>query len=119
MLGWKSGDADVRAWIGGGNLAAGFDFTGERFSDLAGLGFTLFSFNNVAIDTAKDFNTTLTGRYLIFAPALYNTAGADSTYDYFKISQIAGEYKVSEPGTAALLGIALAGFWANRRRRKN
>ena len=119
MIGWKSGDADIRAWIGGGNLAAGFDFTGEKFSDLAGLGFTLFSFNNVAIDTAKDFNTTLTGRYLIFAPALYNTAGADSTYDYFKISQIAGEYKVSEPGTAALLGIALVGFWANRRRRKD
>lgn len=119
MIGWKSGDADIRAWIGGGNLAAGYDFTGDKFSDFASLGFTLFSFNNVAIDTSKDFNTDLTGRYLILAPALYNTAGADSTYDYFKISQIAGEYKVSEPGTAALLGIALAGFWANRRRRKS
>jgi hypothetical protein len=127
MIGWKYGDADVRAWIGGDNLAAGYNFTGVGFSDLTSLGFTLFTFNNVATDTAKNFNTALTGHYLIFAPALYNTGGSDSNYDYFKISQIAAQYAgpppqqpdnpVSEPGTAALLGIALAGFWANRRRK--
>ena len=127
MIGWKSGDADVRAWIGGDSLAAGYNFTGVGFSDLASLGFTLFSFNNVATDTAKNFNTALTGHYLIFAPALYNSGGADSNYDYFKISQISAQYvgtppqhpdnPVSEPGTAALLSIAFAGFWANRRRK--
>lgn len=129
-IGWKSGDADIRAWIGGENLGAGYDFTGERFSDLAGLGFTLINFSNVSVDTFKSFNMDLTGRYLIFAPQLYNTDGYDRRYDYFKISQIAGEpgvvvippdpdpqTPVTEPGTAALLGIALAGFWANRRRK--
>jgi hypothetical protein len=124
MIGWKSGDADIRAWIGGETLAANYNFTGTEFSDLAGLGFTMFSFNNVATDTAKNFNTDLIGRYLIFAPQTYNSGGSDRNYDYFKISQIKGEYitvlpqtPVSEPGTVALLGIALAGLWANRRRR--
>lgn len=130
MIGWKNGnngDTDVRAWIGGDSLAAGYNFTGVGFSDLASLGFTLFTFNNVALDTAKNFNTALTGQYLIFAPALYNSGGADRNYDYFKLSQIAAQYAgpppqqpdnpVSEPGTAALLGIAFAGLWANRRRK--
>jgi hypothetical protein len=121
MIGWKQsgGDADMRAWIGGGSLAAGYDFTGKDVADLSGLAFTLFTFNNVAVDTLKLFNTQLTGRYLILAPQLYDVRNvADANYDYFKISQIRGTEptQVSEPGTAALLGIALAGFWANRRR---
>ncbi|GAB1718392.1 MAG: hypothetical protein NTAFB09_01230 [Nitrosospira sp.] len=124
MIGWKSGDADIRAWIGGDTLAAGYNFAGTAFSDLASLGFTMFSFNNVAVDTVKNFNTDLTGRYLIFAPQPYNSGGGDKNYDYFKISQIKGEYitvlpdtPVSEPGTLALMGIALAGLWAKGRRR--
>ena len=76
------------------------------------------------------FNADITGRYLVFAPALYNTGGTDRSYDYFKISQVRGEpltvienppdplpqEAVPEPGTLALLGIGLAGFWIQRKR---
>ena len=131
MIGWKQGDADIRAWIGGETLPAGYNFTGESFSDLAGLGFTSFSFNNVATDTLMSFNTDLTGRYLIFAPALYDTGGADKNYNHFKISQIGAEpltmldnpptgplpqNKLPEPGALTLLGIGMAWLWTQRRR---
>jgi hypothetical protein len=129
-IGWKQGDSDIRAWIGGESLGEGYDFTGERFSDLAALGFTLVNFNNVGVDTFKSFNTDIVGRYVIFAPQRFNTNGYDNKNDYFKISQIRGvagivvnppdpdpQNPVSEPGTVALFGIALAGLWANRRRK--
>jgi hypothetical protein len=124
MIGWRFGDADIRAWIGGEDLRAGYNFTDKRFSDLAGLGFTSFSFSNVAVDTLVSFNTDLAGRYLIFAPALYDTPDADKKYDYFMISQVVVEnppdtipQEVPEPGILGLLGITLAGLWSQRRRR--
>jgi hypothetical protein len=129
-IGWRSGDSDIRAWIGGETLGAGYDFAGERVSDLAGLGFTLFNFSNVSINTFISFNTSLTGYYLILAPQQVGN-GFDKREDYFKISEIAGtpppvvvpprdpdpQVEIPEPGTAALLGIALAGLWASRRRK--
>jgi hypothetical protein len=69
------------------------------------------------------------GRYLIFAPQPYDSNGADRKHDYFGISQITGEYatpvapaeveviaQVPEPGTPALLCIALAALLISRRR---
>lgn len=121
-IGWKFFDSDIRAWVGGEDLGAGYNFEGVKFADLAGLGFTSENFNNVPINTQRSLDSDATGLYLILTPRHYN--------DFFKISQITGERgivvpppppdpqnPVPEPGTAALLGIALAGFWANRRRK--
>ena len=123
MIGWKNTDADIRAWIGGESLGTDYDFTDQRVSDLTGLGFTSFRFDNVSVDTLNLFNMELTGRYLILAPQIFNIRNlSDNQYDYFKISRITGSgtdpippAEIPEPGTAALLGIALVGLWANRR----
>jgi hypothetical protein len=123
MIGWKNTDADIRAWIGGESLGANYDFTDQSVADLTGLGFTSFRFDNVSVDTLNLFNTELTGRYLILAPQIFNIRNlSDNQYDYFKISGITGSgadpippAEIPEPGTAALLGIALVGLWANRR----
>ncbi len=109
-IGWKSNDSDISAWVG--TLANGFDFTGTRFSDLAGLGFTLSNFSNVPTNTTQSLGSNV-GNYLILAPR------ADSNSEYVKISGVSGSTptQVPEPGMLALFGIALVGFCANMRRR--
>lgn len=121
QIGWKSSDADITAWIGGNSLGANYDFTGTHFSDLAGLGFTKFTFNNVPVNTTQDLDPDTIGRYLIIAPTEFDPStncgrrgrSACDQYDYFKISQISGDEPVTvpEPGTLALFGVALFGFW--------
>ncbi len=121
QIGWKSTDADITAWIGGNSLGANYDFTGKHFSDLAGLGFTKFTFNNVSVNTTQDLDPDTIGRYLIIAPTEFDSRtncgprhrSACDQYDYFKISQISGDEPVTvpEPGTLALFGIAIFGFW--------
>ncbi|ODT76469.1 MAG: hypothetical protein ABS69_09530 [Nitrosomonadales bacterium SCN 54-20] len=49
MIGWKSGDAGARTWIVG-RRSRGIT-SSAKFLDLPGLGFTSFSFRNVAIET--------------------------------------------------------------------
>jgi len=109
-IGFRHNDSDISAYIG--DLAAGFDLTGRRFSQLAGLGFTKINFNNVPVDSTRLFGSN-TGNHLILA------ARTNHSNDYVKVSQINGQTttQVSEPGMLALFGIALVGFWANRRRK--
>ncbi len=114
-IGWRYNDSDISAWVG--TLAGGYDFTGTKFSDLAGLGFTKFNFSNVPTNTTRSLGSTPNvGNYLILAPR------ADRNLEFVKISQISGQIpippaSVSEPGILALFGIALIGFWANKRRK--
>ncbi len=124
QIGWKQNDADIRAWIGGNTLAAGYNFSGEKFSNLSTLGggFTALNFLNVPTNTTQNFGTTgIAGRYLILAAAPYDRDGYDKKFDYFKISQVSGAEplptnQVPEPGILALLGIAMAGFGFGRKR---
>jgi hypothetical protein len=97
-------------------LAAGFDFTGKKFADLAGLGFTKLDFSNVPTNTTQSLGS-LAGNFLILAP---NFA---SSNDYVKIDQISGfippppPTKISEPGILMLMGVALIALGACRSRR--
>lgn len=118
-IGWRYSDSDISVWIGGESLSANYDFTGKKFSDLANLGFTKFDFNNVPINTFQSL-TNVAGHYLLIAPKV-NGGGND----FFKISQISGEMtstrtppaEVPEPNNIALIGIALIGLWATRRKK--
>lgn len=113
-IGWKSNDSDISAWVG--SLAAGFDFTGKKFADLAGLGFTKLDFSNVPTNTTQSLGS-LAGNFLILAP---NSA---SSNDYVKIDQISGfippppPTNISEPGILMLMGVALIALGACRSRR--
>ena len=99
-------------------MAAGFDFTGQKFADLAGLGFTKMDFSNVPTNTTQSLGS-LAGNFLILAPNF----AADSKSDYVKIDQISGfippppPTNISEPGMLALIGIALVALGACRNRR--
>ena len=61
-IGWRSNDSDIRIWAGGSG--AGLDLEGSTIEDLEdSLGFTqLPDFWNVAVNTATDLNTDVTGR---------------------------------------------------------
>ncbi len=120
-IGWHYRDSDISAWIG--SLAADYDFTGVKFSDLAGLGFSKKNFSNVPNDTSSSLKP-LAGNYLILAPQTNSNSN-----DYVKISQINGEVlsnviepetnvtqnNVSEPGILALLFAAFVSFWLSRK----
>ncbi|MCB1947510.1 hypothetical protein [Nitrosomonas sp.] len=108
-IGWRHNDSDLSVWIG--SLTAGYDFTGVRFSDLSGLGFTNSYYGNVPINTLNSLDQ-VPGNYLIIAPA------SDSNSEYVKISQISGELpnRVSEPNILMLFVISWLSLWISRKR---
>ncbi len=108
-IGWRQNDSDISTWVG--TLAANYDFTGTRFSDLAGLGFTKIDFTNVLVNSPRSLGGAV-GNYLILAPR------ADGNSDYFKVSAISGRIptQVSEPGILVLFAVTLLGLGASRRR---
>ncbi|SER75877.1 PEP-CTERM protein-sorting domain-containing protein [Nitrosomonas sp. Nm51] len=108
-IGWRRNDSDISAWVG--SLSADYDFTGVRFSGLAGLGFTKTNFNNVPTNTLRSLGSYV-GNYLILAPK------QDSNSEYVKIRQINGNIpnQIPEPGTLILFAAAALGLWIGKRR---
>jgi hypothetical protein len=119
-LGWLQTDSDVQAWVGGSSLASNYDFrnacfSGTGCSTLASLGFTEITStitgngNDVPLNTATNFNTASSGRYLIMTGALgVNNVSADN--DFFKISAISATKLppgVPAPSALLLLGLGL------------
>ncbi|SET33578.1 PEP-CTERM protein-sorting domain-containing protein [Nitrosomonas marina] len=110
-IGWRRNDSDISAWVG--SRISGYDFTGVRFSDLAGLGFIKNNFSNVPVDTQRLLRPgRFDGNYLILAPK------HDSNAEYIKISRINGDIpnQIPQPGILALFVASGLGLWVSRRR---
>lgn len=106
-IGYKSKDADILVWFGGAALGPGYDFSGQSFTTLTSLGFSDFwSFTNVPVNTPQLLTGAGHGRYLVIAAAPKTSA---KDLDAFKISRVTAE--LPEPGTWALVGVALAALF--------
>ncbi len=108
-IGWRRNDSDISAWVG--SLTAGYDFTGVKFSDLIGLGFTKTNFSNVPVNNLRSLGSQV-GNYLILAPR------DDGNSEYVKIKAISGETpnQVPEPGMLLLFATGLVGLWVGKNR---
>jgi hypothetical protein len=126
-FGWTGADADVSvmAWMGSG---APPSLTGATWGALPSGWTTVGNYTTLAHNSTSDQTLAinsggivssywLIGAYNALAAGTKDTTGAlmDGNSDYVKIKAVTG--KIPEPGTLALLGLGLVGFFYTSRRR--
>ncbi|PHV13188.1 exosortase-dependent surface protein XDP1 [Chitinimonas sp. BJB300] len=126
-LGWFSNDSDitVMAYTGAGIPT----LVGKKYTELAGWS-SIGNYSDVGSTTAAAINAGnlvssywLIGAYNPLAnPTGGSVTGASNSYDYIKIASVTSDIpkitKVAEPGSLALVGLALMGVVGARRRKQ-
>jgi hypothetical protein len=116
-IGWKQTDADIQVWVGDNNpngLWTDKCISGSGCTTLASLGFTPLLFSDVTTGVTNNFSVGGSNRYLVIG-AQYRSG----ENDHFKLNRISGTATVPEPGSLALIGVALAALTMSRRSRQS